>query len=195
MRLILINVLGNVPGVLDRSAFGHPGKYSYCIAEDEEHSPWEPLHVERGFKPEESAVTCVAALGPWQSNNRRGDSPESVLRNLADTMKGTNPNAGEIWAIIGPEHRIPIEAQQWSKRRCKETIQKHTYRRAADWADASKLEVPASGHEDDPVPVVNDPSKIVLVAAGGHAGTFSSVIPLWSDGNGIASVTKKINVP
>ena len=48
IRLVIINVTGAVPGVLDKATLGHPGKYTWCIAEAEEVSPWEPLHVERG---------------------------------------------------------------------------------------------------------------------------------------------------
>src|SRR5262245_19269530 len=59
IRLITLNCLGAQPGVLDRSTQGHPGKYSYCIAENEEENPWEPLHVERGLGREASAVTVL----------------------------------------------------------------------------------------------------------------------------------------
>ena len=55
IRLIIMNVCGSVPGILDKSTFGHPGKYSYCFAENEELSPWAPLHVERGLALESSA--------------------------------------------------------------------------------------------------------------------------------------------
>ena len=47
LGLIKINLFGSVPGEMDKSTFGHPGKYTFCFAEDEAHSPWEPLHVER----------------------------------------------------------------------------------------------------------------------------------------------------
>ena len=47
VRLLLINVLGGIPGQLDRSTLGHPGKFTFCIAEDEETSPWLPLAVAR----------------------------------------------------------------------------------------------------------------------------------------------------
>src|SRR6201995_4170436 len=45
IRLCLINLLDVRPGSIDRSTLGHPGKFSYCIAEDEEDTTWEPLHV------------------------------------------------------------------------------------------------------------------------------------------------------
>src|SRR4030067_1168677 len=56
IRLVLINIGGAVPGTLDKATQGHPGKFSFCIAENEVESPWEPLHVERGFPREASTV-------------------------------------------------------------------------------------------------------------------------------------------
>ena len=38
IRLILGNLLDVRPGQIDRSPLGHPGKLSYCIAEDEENN-------------------------------------------------------------------------------------------------------------------------------------------------------------
>jgi hypothetical protein len=70
LRLIVLNVLGGVPGQLDRSTFGHPGKFTFCVAEDEEGSPWPPLAADRGTSgrrtrarssrrtPPRSARTC-----------------------------------------------------------------------------------------------------------------------------------------
>ena len=66
LRLILMNVCGAIPGTLDRSTMGHPGKYTYCIAENEADSPWEPYHVEKGFAADTSTVTVLPALGPHQ---------------------------------------------------------------------------------------------------------------------------------
>src|SRR5579884_2879843 len=64
VRLVLMNCFGAQPGLLDKATIGHPGKYAYCIAEDEAGSPWEPLHVARGLRPDQSAVTVFAAEGP-----------------------------------------------------------------------------------------------------------------------------------
>src|SRR4051812_40449555 len=49
IRLALLNIGGALPGSGDMSTFGSPSKYSYCVAENEAESPWEPLHAERGF--------------------------------------------------------------------------------------------------------------------------------------------------
>ncbi|MBV8089372.1 MAG: hypothetical protein JO139_07315, partial [Alphaproteobacteria bacterium] len=56
LRLILLNVGGGRPGDLDKSTLGHPGKYTYCVAENESASPWAPYHVEKGFDAAQSTV-------------------------------------------------------------------------------------------------------------------------------------------
>src|SRR5437870_6036814 len=86
IRLITLNCLGALPGVLDRSTQGHPGKYTYCIAENEEESPWEPLHVERGFARDASAVTVFAAEGPHNALSHYGLTADAILVTIADTM-------------------------------------------------------------------------------------------------------------
>src|SRR5437870_10269159 len=64
LRLLMINVGGARPGEISMSTFGHPGRYTYCIAENEEASPWPPFHASRGFPAEVSTVTLFAGEGP-----------------------------------------------------------------------------------------------------------------------------------
>lgn len=56
-RLLILNVLGGVPGRLDRSTLGHPGKFTFCVAEDEDDSPWAPLAAERRGVPAVAIMT------------------------------------------------------------------------------------------------------------------------------------------
>ena len=58
IRLALINLMDVRPGVIDRSTLGHPGKFSYCLAEDEEDSSWLPLHEQRGVERAASRTTA-----------------------------------------------------------------------------------------------------------------------------------------
>ncbi|MGH8703747.1 MAG: hypothetical protein ACREVR_21560, partial [Burkholderiales bacterium] len=69
LRLVLLNVGGGWPGLLDKSTLGHPGKYTYCIAENEEASPFAPYHVEQGYKAEDSTVFLLAAEPPHSVTN------------------------------------------------------------------------------------------------------------------------------
>ncbi len=64
VRLILINVFEQRANVLDRGCMGSLTKNGVCIGEDEEHSPWEPFHVSRGFKAQESTVTVATIQDP-----------------------------------------------------------------------------------------------------------------------------------
>src|SRR5207244_2630691 len=70
----------------DRSTQGHPGKYTYCIAELEEDSPWPPLHVDRGLPREASAVTVFAAEGPHNVLSHYGETADAIVVAIADTM-------------------------------------------------------------------------------------------------------------
>ena len=81
------NVINTLPGKLDRSTLGHPGKYTYCIAENESESPWSPVHVERGFRLEQDVVTVFAALAPHQIYNQLSNTAEGVLSTMADNMR------------------------------------------------------------------------------------------------------------
>jgi hypothetical protein len=49
LQLVIRNIGGGRPQEVDRATLGNPGKYTYCFAEDEEGSSWEPLSVERGI--------------------------------------------------------------------------------------------------------------------------------------------------
>src|SRR5437763_15774343 len=87
LRLVMRNVCGSLPGLLDRGTLGHPGKLSYVIAENEAESPWTPLHVERGFRPDQSTDTVMAAEAPHQFYNQLSPDAEGVLTTLADSMQ------------------------------------------------------------------------------------------------------------
>jgi len=87
IRLALINLLGVIPGEIDRSTLGHPGKFTFCIAEDEENSPWTPLAQERDIPDGESAVTVLATGAPRQVMNEWTHDPEEILETFAAEMR------------------------------------------------------------------------------------------------------------
>ncbi|HJY82786.1 MAG TPA: hypothetical protein VKK81_17090, partial [Candidatus Binatia bacterium] len=87
VRLVLINVLGCVPGQLDRSTLGHAGKFSFCIAEDEEDSPWPGLAQERGIPAGVSGITVMACEAPRQVMNEWTHDPEEILETFAAEIR------------------------------------------------------------------------------------------------------------
>ncbi len=85
LRLVLLNVGGGRPGELDKSTLGHPGKYTYCVAENERASPWAPYHVEKGFDPEEfdglrPRRRAAAQRHQPRRQRRRGHSRQHLVR-------------------------------------------------------------------------------------------------------------------
>ena len=86
IRLILMNVCGALPGVLDKSTLGNPGKYTSCIAEDESLTPWPPLRCDYGIPESQDAVTAFACYAPVQVSDHRSSSAEEVLTRIADAI-------------------------------------------------------------------------------------------------------------
>jgi hypothetical protein len=194
VRLVMRNVIGTIPGRLDRGTLGHSGKYSYVIAENEEESPWTPLHVERGCRPEQSAVTAMAALAPHQWYNQLSSTAAGVLGTLCDTMK----NPGQIGqpnycVVLAGEHMRTIGGDGWSKA----DIRKFIFENSATSVAHLKRTARAPGAvtaEDETAqrPIVKTPDDILVVAAGGRAGSFSAYIPGWGSRTSSEAVTKVI---
>jgi hypothetical protein len=85
MRLIIMNAYGIRPHELDQATQGTPGKYSLCIAENEEDSPWEPLHVELGHSPDVSTVSALHTRSTEHIDNRNTGDAKAILNDIADT--------------------------------------------------------------------------------------------------------------
>jgi hypothetical protein len=85
LRLCLINIGGGIGGDTDKAILGFPGKYTFCLGENEEDSPWEPLHVARGFSAEDSTVT-VSAIQGTNSVLILSGIMEDALYVIADAM-------------------------------------------------------------------------------------------------------------
>ena len=83
LQLVIRNIGEGRPQEVDRATLGNPGKLSYCFAEDEEGSSWEPLSVERGVKPGQSAVTVFAGYGLQGIVDQKSRDPESLARSFA----------------------------------------------------------------------------------------------------------------
>ena len=106
VKLILVNLGGAIPGETNKATFGHPGGYTYCIAENQEASPWDPFHVDKGFAPGDSTVTVFAAEAPH--NIMYHAVPRDFLTVLADSMC-TLGNVqmyvmGDTFVVLGPDH-------------------------------------------------------------------------------------------
>ncbi len=195
VRLIMRNVIGTLPGKLDRSTLGHGGKYTYCIAENEAESPWPPVHVERGFRPDQNAVTIFAALAPHQVYNQLSATAEGVLTTIADNMHISSGVTGQpqYVVVIAGEHMRVIADDGWSKADIKRFLFEHTQNSIAHLKRTNRVAGPVMAEDETTMrPLVQTPDDIMVVAAGSQAGAFSAFIPGWGGRNASQSVTKEI---
>ncbi|HLH24690.1 MAG TPA: hypothetical protein VK066_19385 [Chloroflexota bacterium] len=192
IRLLLLNVCGAEPGVLDQSTLGHPGKYSYCIAENEEATGWEPLHVERGLARDTSAVTVMAAEAPHYVRNAFGQTPEDVLATVADVMAHGGYTQGAYLVVVAPEHRAVIERAGWSKADVRAYLAEHARRSAAELKRAGYLRGAVEPGDAQRFPPLVRESDLLIITAGGTGGTFSAVVPPWAGGRSSEPVTRAV---
>ncbi len=194
VRLLVTLCGGAVPGGLDRATLGQMGKIGFCIAEDEETSPWEPLHVERGFGAGQSVVTVIGSDAPLNISDHRSRTPQDlacILAWAAATSWSTNwwPLAEPSVFVICPEHAEMFRAAGWSKQRLREFMFTAVHRPAGE---LRRGETTPLVHGADPAAEVHkwtSPDAIVLLVAGGEAGRYSAVLgPCTGMGSRIVSV-------
>ena len=122
LQLVIRNVGGGRPQEVDRATLGNPGKYTYCFAEDEEGSSWEPLSVERGIPRGVSAVTVFAGFGVQGVVDQKSREPESLARCLAACLLKAIHSvklapACDAMLVVSPEHERAFRNAGWSKQR------------------------------------------------------------------------------
>jgi hypothetical protein len=198
LQLVIRNVGGGRPGEVDRAAHGNPGKLSFCFPEDEEGSPWTPLHVARGHDPGASTVTLFAGEGPRCIVDQLSRDPESLATSLAACLRTLHhpklPLAFDTILVVGPEHARVFAEAGWDRQRVVDELH-------------ARLQLPGeeivrgAGGMTEGVPESLRgvtlpkfrPDGILLVHAGGGAGLFSAMIGGWANGAvGSQPVTREI---
>jgi hypothetical protein len=195
LRLIIVNVLGGIPGRLDRSTFGHPGKFTFCIAEDEEDSPWVPLAVERGVPAGASAVTVLAAEPPHLIMNEWTRDPREILETYAAAIRA-NMLTYSIWAgnyavVIAKQQREIISAAGWGKREIREFLFESARVTRGQWRSVGKAAIAGRRNEEKVHTAFRSPDDLLVVAAGGPAGGFGAIVPPWYGAKSLA-ITRAI---
>ena len=199
LQLVIRNIGGGRPQEVDRATLGNPGKYTYCFAEDEEGSSWEPLSVERGAKQGQSAVTVFAGFGLQGVVDQKSRDPESLARSFAFSLKAIHSvklaPACDAMLVVCPEHHRTFRQAGWSRARLSEELHRLCE------IPGEELVAGAKGIAEGGAPslagtTVNKfrPGGLLIVRAGGDAGMFSGIIGGWSAGGarGSLPVTKEV---
>ena len=187
IRLILLNLGGAAPGVMDMSTHGHPGKFTFCFAEAEDASPWEPLHVERGFERTASTVTVVGAGAPQNVFPYGCRTGKEILDVIVGTVSGLGHNnvlfaTGPV-LVLGPEHAATLSRDGFTKQAVKAYLFEqariplrrfpHGLRRAIRERRARWF---AETGDATHIGIADRPEEILIVVAGGP-GIHSQFLP------------------
>ena len=193
INLVKSNFYGSVSQEMDKSTYGHSGKYSFCFAEGLETSPWASLAESKGFRPGSSAVTMVAANAPLQLETHGDRDPEGFLTAAAHALLGFGPRLSEVVVTISQELMAYIAASGWSRDQVAGFLHDRTLRTAGEWDDWRRMDkLSPDADREALIGCVSGPDRITVVPAGGDAGEFMTLITSWGSSR---SVTREIIVP
>jgi hypothetical protein len=203
IRLTAINVFGLHPHLLDQATQATPAKYTACIAENEEESPWSPLHVEHGLDPSDSAVAAATIRSCLHIEARHTHLPEHLAQDITNTVARTGALVHEFTCalvVLSPEHARLFASAGWGKDDVrqyiyqnavrtraelaavgKDAISRHTrWRLPADHPDAMPDQASAS-ETPGRVPVLKSPAAVQFVVAGANNAGVSAVLDIFFD--------------
>jgi hypothetical protein len=212
IRLTAINVFGLHPHLLDQATQGTPAKYSACIAENEELSPWQPLHVEHGFEPSDSTVTAIIIRSCVHIEARHTQVPEQLALDITGTIARTGAlihRTTSSLVVLAPEHARIFATAGWSKDDVrqfiydhavntkaslaavgKDAISQHTrWRLPAEHPDAIPDDAAAAGNPDL-VPALGSPAAVQVMVAGANNAGVSAVIETFGPRGNPPSIAK-----
>lgn len=187
LQLVVRNVGGGRPGEVDRATFGNPGKLSFCFAEDEEGSPWEPLATSLGSEPGIDAVTLFPGEAPRSVVDQLSRDPESLARSFAVNLRTLHhPKlvlAFDAMLAIGPEHSRVFREAGWSRRQLLDRLHELLQIPGAELVRGAGgiTEGLPESVKDATIPKFR-PDGILIVHCGGGAGLFSAIIGGWAGG-------------
>ena len=179
IRLCFMNGFDARPGTLARGPLGNPSKYTLCFAENEEDSPWEPMHVARGFDKEDSTVTVAVAYNPITVNAAYGHTGESVLMAIADTLKSASMafRYPSQWVlVIGPEHAITLNDDNWTRKDIQDYMMENAVRPQSELIRLGIAQGPEREGDDKIIRRCAQDSEDILVLMGGGTGGRNSAI-------------------
>jgi hypothetical protein len=212
IRLGAINAFGLRPHQLDQATQGTPAKYTACIAENEEQSPWPPLHAQFGLDPSDSAVTAMVIRSCLHIEARHTVVPEQLALDIAGTVSRTGALIHETISalvVLSPEHARLFARAGWGKPDLSQFIYEHAVRSRAELAAVGKdaiarqtrWRLPA-GHPDavpdqaqadgdpDTVRVLNSAGAVLVVVAGADNAGVSAVVETFGPRGGPPPVVR-----
>ena len=193
LQFALRTIGGAEPGRNDKATMGQPGKFTLCCAENTLASPWEPLHVSRGFLAQQSTVTVVGAVGTVEVVDAENANAEGVLTTMARSMtiagnlgRDDLLGSGEPLLLVAPEH-AEIIGRTHTRRQAQAFLLQHAKLPVGLLAPAQAKRLRQAAFTE--LTVARCPEDVMMVILGGP-GAKSTYVPTW--GGGTRAVTRVV---
>jgi hypothetical protein len=209
LRLVILNIGGAKPQEICKATLGHPAQFTFCVGENEEESPWEPLHVEKGFRPEQSTITLFGGHSPFQISDHASRTAEQLALSIGWTMAAVwnhknFPLFSDTVLVICPEHAQTFAQDGWSKHDLRQFLFEKIRRplrelrpgvNGGEGVGVSMVPT-RSEHKEPPTddtlyPKFPEAESLVIIVAGGTAGRFSAAVPGLVRGDFGSRITTK----
>ena len=193
IRLMLLNLGGGIAGLASATVFATPLRYTACIAENTERSPWETLAVARGYSAEENVITCAMVESPRLCYDDASQDPQRLLTGLADSMSAMcswNQHVrSDMVVAMGPEHATICSRAGMTRTDVHAWLIEHAGRKVRDlkrggnWRPERALALGIDPEDDECfVPVIKDVRDLHLIVAGGW-GPLTAICHGWGGGS------------
>jgi hypothetical protein len=178
LSLVTRMVGGAREGFADMATQGQPAKYTFCFAENEEASPWPPLHIERGAAAGQSAVTVIGVAGIVEAFESDSYQPDHMVASLAPVLAHASPVVRPGSGLIGGGHQCVVVSPEWAGAFSRAGLSKH---------DVQQALLDAARPDDERLRIAAKPEDLMVVVAGGP-GVKQNVVAGWAGGS--APVTR-----
>ncbi|MCW5605547.1 MAG: hypothetical protein KIT18_13480 [Burkholderiales bacterium] len=195
IRLMLTNLGGGIPGVGSATVFSTPLRYTACLTENIERSPWESLAASRGYSPDDDVITCAMVESPRLCYDDVSQEPRRLLAGIADSMVAMgswNMHArSDMVVAMGPQHasicaQAGMRREDVHRRLCELAGRKvHDLKNGGNWRRERALGFPIEVNPDDDecfIPAIKNPDDLQLIVAGGW-GPCTAICHGWSGGS------------
>ncbi len=193
IRLMLMNLGGGIPGVGSATVFSTPLRYTACLTENTERSPWETLAVARGHAPDEDVITCAMVESPRLCYDDVSQEPQRLLTGIADSMAAMSSwnmhVRSDMVVAMSPEQatvcaRAGMSRADVHARLCALAGRKvRDLRNGGNWRRERALKINVDPDDDECfVPVIKDARDLHLIVAGGW-GPLTAVCHGWGGGS------------
>jgi len=190
---------GSVPGDTYMGTLGNNYNYTAAFAENEERSPWEPLHVQHGFKPTDSTVATF--FGGWYTQAGFGPR-ETWQEKFRHCLAACEPFSGPILVLDPLVARGFVELGFDTKQKLIDWCAENACLSAREYWDnqwtqtlhrphaVAGVEPYASRLKAQPDDIINflTPDQIHIVVAGGETQGAWKMINGMLRGNSIISI-------